>query len=264
MEREAAVTLCEQVYDYLAEAIREGLFPPGTQIDSESDLMKRFGFSRVTVRNAISRLVQEGLLVRRQGKGTFVVSPRVEYRLGELYGTAELLASHGLIPRMKVLNQAIVQPDPDVRAALQLGDDGKVLRIERQDLAGDIPVAFAVIHLPEWLGRQLEVDEFSREPLYRLLWRKTRIFVDRAHQTLRATKADFQVATFLSISPGDPIILGQRTTYASDGRPVESATTYYRSEVLYFSVALKRSRPAQDLEPVVSLRAQLNAGVLDR
>jgi len=264
MEREATLTLYEKVGDYLAEGIREGLFPPGTQIESESDLMKRFGFSRVTVRNAISRLVQEGLLIPRQGKGTFVASPRLEYRLGELYGTPELVASQGLMPRMKVLNHAFVQPDPDVRVALQLGDGGKVLRIERQDLAGDIPVAFAVIHLPEWLGRQFEPDEFTREPLYRLLWRKTGIFVDRAHQTLRAMKADFHVTTLLSIPLGDPIILGQRTTYASDGRPVESATAYYRSEVLYFSVQLKRSRPGQDLEPVVSLRAQLNTSVLDR
>lgn len=261
----SVLTLYEEIYNHIREGIQEGLFAPGMKVESESALMKRFGVSRVTVRSAISRLVHDGLVVRRQGKGTFVVSPRFEYHLfGELQGTAEILARQGVEPRMKVLSHAIVKPDPTVQAALELGADENVLRIERQDLAGDIPVAFAMIHLPEWLGGQLTPEDVAREQLYRLLWQKHSLFVDRAYQTFRAAKSDFKVATILSIPVGAPVIVAQRTNFSSDGRPVESANVFYRSEILFFSVNLKRSRPSEDLRQTTSLKAQLSMDALSR
>jgi len=214
---------------------------PDAPIPSERELMARYNVSRMTVREAIGKLVGEGRLYRVRGKGTFVAPPRVDSML-ELTSFTEDMRRRGLEPSTVVLRSVEAVPPEPVRQALGLTATQSAYRIERLRIADGVPMAlesgwYDAESAPGLLDRDLSGS------LYSILARSYGIVIDAATQVMRSEIADAQTARVLGVAVGAPLLVLERTSTA-DGRPVEHVRSAYRGDRYQVHVNLARASDA--------------------
>ncbi|GAB2483479.1 GntR family transcriptional regulator [Luteococcus sediminum] len=214
-----------QVREILKRRIEDELHA-GDALASERQLVTELGVSRVTVRQAIADLVEEGRLERTQGKGTYVTGPRVNSRL-HLMSFSREMRSRGLQPRTQVLSAVCEPADEHVAEVLEVEPGSDVVRLERLRLADDTPMAHEVgwypCHLfPDLLDHRLNT-------VYDLMASRYGIVASRGEQTVRAEAADAHRARILGIARRAPLLVQERLTYA-DEVVVEYATSWYRGD----------------------------------
>jgi GntR family transcriptional regulator len=229
-----------QVEDALTERIASGALPAGHQLPSEESLVSEFNVSRTTIRTTIQNLVRQGLVEIRRGKGTFVAQPRITQELTELTGFVEDMQIHGRHATARLLDKKIVPASEAVarQLALPLGTD--VVQILRVRLADGVPLSFDETYLPEELGRKVMADNLVTEPIFSLLEQRYNTPLLEAEYQLEASIADAAVAMALSVSPGSPIFLIERTSYSVGHRPVDYEKLHYRGDHIRFKTRLMR------------------------
>jgi GntR family transcriptional regulator len=169
--------LYHQLERVLMERIAAGHYRDG--LPGELDLVAEFGVSRGTVRQALDRLTRSGLIVRHQGRGSFLVSGPLEYPLGRFYRFAHDMSELGIRESSRVLARRPVRTPAAVGRALGLPRNARSLRIIRLRLAGDRPLLLETSHIPEALAGPLQFADLSQGSIYDLLeqagWRVTRV-----------------------------------------------------------------------------------------
>ncbi len=214
--------LYRQIKSLLVQRLRQGEWKPGEVIPSEHELAARFQVSQGTVRKAVDELAAENLLVRRQGKGTFVAThhePRAQFRFLRLApdeGELEPAQSAFLDCRR-------CRAPADVARQLQLRASEQVVYIRRVLRMGEAPVVVDDIWLPAALFRGLTAERLGqyRGPLYGLFETEFGTRMIRADERIRAVPAADDIAALLSVAPGTPLLLVDRVTYTYEDRPVE-------------------------------------------
>lgn len=231
-----------QIANIIKNQIAHGELGPGTALGSNNELAERYKVSRVTVRQALKILNDKGFVISHQGKGTYVAPTRVEDNLNSLLSLAETINASGLETRVKVIDFALVKPPSDVRDFFRIENDAEtVMSIKRQHLIGDIPIAIAVIHIPRKLGEQITADEVEKSPLYKIFEEKLNIGIGEATQFIRASKADSDIAKFLQISKGSPVLTAERLAKSRDESPLEHIRFFYHSDRFQFRTNLWRA-----------------------
>lgn len=230
-----------QLKAMLREGIRAGAWRPGDLIPSERALSDRHGVSRMTARQSVTELVQEGMLYRKQGRGTFVAWPRIAQGLAALTSFTEEMEARGLRPGSRVLDQR-VRPATDAEAVrLQLRPGTSVCAVRRLRLADDAPLAVecAVLGFPgcEHLGRA----DLAGGSLYALLAARFGVIPHAAEQEIAAGRGDAETASLLGIAPGDPVLLLRRTAFTDRDHPFEYAESVYRADAYTFHTRLVRA-----------------------
>ena len=214
----------------LRRALESRKLPPGSPLPSERDLCEEFGLSRVTIRKAIDGLVDQGLLERRQGAGTFVMSDpateRVEKSFSRLSSFSEDMESRGRKPGSRWIDRSEGTVTPEEALALGLSPGSRVYRFRRIRYADGKTMAFEVATIPGWCLASIDDVESS---LYSALEHSGNRPV-RALQRVRAISFDEEQAQLLEITPGDPGLLIERRASAADGRIVEVTRSYYRGD----------------------------------
>lgn len=152
-----------QVLDDLRQRLDAGEFAEAFPTDIE--LIRDYRVSRHTVREAVRRLQDEGIVVRERGRGTFVRTPAIEQRTGALYSLFRSLEARGIEQRSHVLDLAEVS-DPEVAARFGLPPDTNLVRLERLRCADDVPLAHDVAWIPSSIGRPLLDVDFTHTALY--------------------------------------------------------------------------------------------------
>lgn len=228
-----------QLREILRRTVERDL-PPGSPIPSERELAERYGVSRLTVRSAIGRLVDEGLLARVRGKGTFTAARRMELQLYLMSFTAEI-RRRGLEPTTEVLATATRRPPATTANALRLGEREPAYRLHRLRRADGVPLAvergwYRAAVLPGLLDLDLT------QSLYAQLAARYRIRLDRAWQTVWAESADHETARLLGIRAGGPLLVFRRVSSVR-GEPVEDMTSWYRGDHYQVTMQLDRSSP---------------------
>lgn len=214
--------LYRQIKELMIRALIAGEWGPGAAIPSESELATRFNVSQGTVRKAIDEMAAENLLVRRQGKGTFVASysdPRFFYRFLRLIpddGSIRQARSEPLSCRMAAATETAAR-------ALQINVGDSVIMIERLLRFDREPVVFDEIVLVAdmFAGLDLEALKNSERSLYSFFETQFGVRMIRAEERLRAVAADPKVAEVLEVEGGSPLLLVERVTYTYGDRPVE-------------------------------------------
>lgn len=235
-----ASPLYEQVKAALRERIATGVWPPGSPLPGERRLMDLFGVSRPTIRQAIADLVAEGLLQRRQGKGTFVTPHPPDARVGQLLGFAEELERVGLRPVIRVLRAEVGVPPDEARRDLGLERDQRALLVERVVSTADGPVFVDRTVIPEAIGRPLLA--FGLEgSVYRLLERLG-VRLRQGEERIAAVAAGPWEAEQLEVEPGTPVLRVHRITSGEDGKPVETSLAWYRSDRYELRLRMRRAR----------------------
>lgn len=237
LDRASPVPLYFQLAEQLTAAIADGQAHPGDLFENEVAMSERLGLSRPTVRRSIHHLVDQGLLVRRRGLGTFVASRRVHRRAskGSLY---EDLSMQGRSPSTKVLRHAL-EREPRAAEALDLDPETELLALERLRFADKEPLA--IMH--NWLPpRHSDISEDALESrsLYSLL-RDEGVGSVVAHQSVSARLPTAEEQELLEISSSLPVIAVTRTAFEPTGAPVEHAEHVYRSDGYTFDLVLEES-----------------------
>ncbi len=240
VERASVVPLYRQLASTLRHEIESGKFKPGAPLPPESELTRKFHISRITVRQALHLIASEGLIERKQGKGTFVRTPKIQQNLDTLQGFAELMEAHGHDQAMHVVAMGQVPADARVAQVLHLQKGQSVVRILRRHLLKDNPIAYAVIYLPWQLGQLFTAEQVSTTPIYTLLTLNAHVEIKRATQIIRALVADPETASLLGVRKGAPVMMIERTTYSSDEMPVEYILLFYRGDSYELAVELHR------------------------
>lgn len=199
-------------------------------IPSERELMAAHGVSRATVREAIGRLVEEGVLYRVHGSGTFVAGPRIQSTL-HLASFTQDMRRRGLEPSTILRSARLEVATAEVASALELteGDAASAWRVERLRLAGGVPMALEVAWYPPAVVPDLGSRDLTGS-LYALLADDYGVRIDRAEQTAWAEAADVALAEPLGVDAGAPLLVFRRTSATGEGRAVEHVTSWYRGD----------------------------------
>jgi len=214
--------LYKQIKRLLLESLRRGEWKPATAIPSELELASRFQVSQGTVRKAIDELAAENLLVRRQGKGTYVAThhePRSQYRF------LRLLADDGAVPvaHSRFVDCRRVRAPVEIAARLGLKAGAGVVFLRRLLRFASAPVVLDEIWLPARMFRGLSYELLAAYtgPLYGLFESEFGVPMIRADERLRAVAADERSAELLQVQAGSPLLLVERVSYTYGDRPVE-------------------------------------------
>jgi len=218
-----------QIHNQLRTMIQEGHWKVGDRIPSERDLAVQFDVSRMTVRQAVQTLVEEGVLERRVGAGTFVSAEKVQEKMSTFQSFTDIISQQGQVPSSKVVSYHVKPASNSEADKLQLEKNAKVLQMERIRYADDTPICLEVASIPYNMVSSLSKDQITQS-LYRTLENEKGISLLRAEQTVSATLASERVAELLDIKRGEAILLLRQVSYSKEDVPFEYVRTQYAGE----------------------------------
>lgn len=249
IDHDSPVPYYYQLEEWFREQLANGVLQPGQQVPSEAELCQAFRVSRTVVRQALDDLVNEGLLYRRKGKGTFVAKPKIrESLVQKLTGFYQDMVDRGFTPVTRVLEQTVVPASKLLAERLSIPTGEQVIKIDRLRFINNEPLVFVTTYIPYAMCPGLLHEDLTNQSLYAVLEEKYGLEIVRGRRTLEAVAASEQDAALLEISPGAPIVLLKSVSYLRDGRPVEYYEAKHRGDRSQFEVELIRVRPGEKLE----------------
>jgi GntR family transcriptional regulator len=232
-----------QIRETIRRQVRGGeLVDASGRLLTEAELVKHFGVSRVTIRNAIRPLVEEGMFARERGRGTFLRSNKPENWVGRLMGFSETIRDAGYEPGARILHHGMTnRHDDTVRELLK---ERAVWQLKRVRLADDAPIAIEHAYYPPDIGLELEKRDLTSIIMYRVFENDLGLNIKEAAQTISATRADAFSADVLGVGVDSPLLSMQRLTMSVDGRALELLRSVYLPDYFQFTISLTRPRGA--------------------
>lgn len=240
--RNSPVPRYHQLKEILRERIRSGEWKPGDLIPSERELSETYRISRMTARQAITDLVNEGVFYREQGRGTFVTRNKITQQLLRLTGFTEDISARGQHPSTRVLAAEMAPADDFTAERLRIEPGSLIFCLQRLRLADGEPLAIEFSQLSFKGCERLMDEDLEQQSLYHLLESKYGLPLMEAEQELDAGLAGNEEADLLKISPGSSVLFTRRTTYTDRNQPIEYAKSVYCGNKYTFYTHLKRDQ----------------------
>lgn len=230
--------LYQQIKALILGSLRSGEWKPGEVIPSEVELAARFRVSQGTVRKAIDELAAENLLLRRQGKGTYVAThaeQQVQFRFLKLVPDSGARGSEGPAQR-DIIECRRVRASADVAKALALRCGDTVLQVRRVLSFGGAPAILEDIWLPATPFKGLTAETLStyKGPMYALFETEFNVRMVRAEEKIRAIAANETHADLLKVAVGNPLLSVERIAYTYQREPMELRKGYYRTDTHHY------------------------------
>ncbi len=239
--RNGPVPLYHQLQQAIRDRVAAGEWAPGDQIPTIRELCALYGVSRITVAQALSTLVQEGLLTSHQGKGVFVAVPKIEQGPVRLVSFTEEIARRGHTAVSRPLRMARALATADVAARLELSPGDPIVVLERLRLADGQPMGTQKAHLPERFFPGLADVAEPIDSLYRLLQERYGVVPTIATDTFEPISVDRATAALLEVRPGAPAFSVERVTRDQRSRLIEYVVSVLRGD--RYKVVLTLERP---------------------
>ncbi|MBP3037904.1 GntR family transcriptional regulator [Bacillaceae bacterium Marseille-Q3522] len=239
INKQSPVPIYYQLEEEIKEQIENGTLQEGDTIPSEREYAERYQISRMTVRQALTNLVNDGYLFREKGRGTFVRQQKVAQRLQGLKGFTEDMKERGLVPSSKLLSFQIQSGAPHICHQLKLAEASSVYEIKRVRLANKEPIALETTYIPVTLLKQMTTESITAS-IYEYAEEQLSLSIFEAEQQIEAATADKKEAAALQIKEGSPILLIYRKTFLENGVPFEFAKCAYRGDRYKFVHTLRR------------------------
>jgi len=230
-----------QLQNILLGKISAGEFAAGSRIPTEAALVKEYGISRITVRQALRALENEGLIRREPGRGTFVNEQDSFSGSLKFEGSLDELIFLGLNDSVEVLTIGTILALKADAEKLGLDEGAKIVRCTRLRIRQNQPYCHVTNDLPFEIGQKIRRADWKGS-VSRALEDKLNIPLREASQTVGASLADSTMARLLSCRIGAPLLSVDRIVYTDHGQPVERVRTHYRSDIFNFTMHLGRSR----------------------
>ena len=236
LDKNHPIPLYYQLVELLREQIQSGDLKPGDRLPSERELSEQVGISRMTVRQAVAFLSQDGTLVVRPGVGTFVAEPKLVHDTLDLLGFTEEMTRQGGTVSSRVLEQTLIMPPTYVAIELNMGSEEEAVRIIRLRLGEEMPLLLEISYVPSQLCPGLEKENLESQSLYGLFQKRYGLKLESTRQTMEATIAnDYEVQLF-GVEPGTAMILLEGLTYAEPELPIEYVKAIYRGDRFKFEL----------------------------
>jgi GntR family transcriptional regulator len=236
----SAIPLYSQVRERLRERIIDGTYEPESRLPAESEISAIFSVSRITVRQALADLQNEGLIVKVPGKGTFVAQARTSQDLAQLEGFGEAMARRGHTVLNRVVSHLTVPAEPHVATQLRIAGSAKASEIRRVRYVDDQPVSFEVAYLPPPLGDRLRSENLAERDIFAILETDYDLPLSHADVQIGAISADAALAKALSVAPGTALLRIERLTWTANGAPLAFEYLYVRGDVFQYTLRLPR------------------------
>jgi GntR family transcriptional regulator len=229
IDRSSPVPCYLQILQQLRDEVLA--LPAGALVASERDLARRFGVSRMTAREAVRILRQEGLIYHERGRGMFVVRRKLDlHERSGLAGFSAEMQQRGLSPRTRLLRFERVQARGEITQHLQLALGAPVYRIERLRLSDEVPMVHECTHVPLSVCPALYRYDLSRDALYRILREDFGLQLVRAAEELEAAAAGRTIARLFRLTASDPVLTIRRIVYGQGDIPIETTRSIYRAD----------------------------------
>ena len=229
-----------QVYSTVRDWIFQGSYKPGGRLPTEEELCRLFQVSRITTRKAVDMLVDEGLVVRQPGRGTFVVEDLADApvvgEMDQLLRKVERLGKTSRVTQSEVVE---VDADSETLKDLGLPPGSRVQKASHVRLMDKRPVGYVVTYIPASLKVRFDLNELNESPMLTLLERKG-VDIASADQVISATLADSRLASLLNMTVGAPLVHIRLVVFDSQRRPVERLVAWYRGDYYHHHVHLTR------------------------
>jgi GntR family transcriptional regulator len=230
--------LYQQIKSLILQSLQSGEWKPGEAIPSEMDLAARFRVSQGTVRKAIDELASENLVVRRQGKGTFVAThaeQQVQYRFLKLMPDSGDVGSEGPAQRL-VLDCKRVRASADVARSLALRAGDPIVQVRRVLSFGGVPTILEDFWLPGNAFKGLSADQLTgyQGPTYAMFEVEFGVRMVRAEEKIRAVAADDLQAAILKVPQHTPLLSVERVAYTYNDVPMELRRGLYRTDTHHY------------------------------
>jgi GntR family transcriptional regulator len=222
--------LYQQIYQLLRQKILSGKWLPGDSLPSENDLMEQYQVSRATVRQALDELVSDGLVQRRQGKGTYVSPPTVEQGLVRIVSFTEDMQQRGFVPGTKLISAGLTPATKPLAEKLDIEVGEPVARIERLRLADGEPMSVEVSFLVHRYCPGILTQDYTAQSLRLMLEERYSIRITSARQTIQAIRAVTDMAALLAVEEKAPLLYIERLSYSEFDVPVEFLRLYHRGD----------------------------------
>lgn len=237
IDRNTPIPLYYQIAQHLRNDIREHSLRPGDLLGTEEEIQKAFQVSRATVRKALEELLEDGLVTRITGKGTYVAKPRLAVHLPALLSFSAEMKRLGMTPSSRVIEAAFVVPDEEVALNLMVEEEAQVFRLERIRYGDECPIMHAIDYLPTWVGLRPDMD--YRGSLYEIL-ENAGLPPEESLHTIEAATADLALANHLDVPLGSPLLRCRDIAFDAKGRPLVLGINVWRGDRYSYQVSLKR------------------------
>ena len=233
LQNESSSPLYHQLMQRIADDIEKGNYPVGSRIPPEHELEKTYEVSRVTVRRALAELTAEGLLERKQGKGTFVSTPRISQDLKSIHSFHDSCKKNGVRAGTRVIHVTEIKADATDIADLNLREGDRVVETLRVRSADGEPVALEKNHFST-VYSYLENENLNGS-LYNVL-RDYGVEPKQATHDISMTFATEAQAKLLNIEPGSPLMRLKEVVYDQKGRPLHNSVQLIRGDRFVFRI----------------------------
>lgn len=230
--------LYSQIYDILFSDITSGVYAVGDLIPSETELMATYGVSRATARKAMELLSNNGLIRKRRGKGSEVVSNLATSSLSRVSSYMKKSLTDTVVPVKRMVDALIVPCPTDVAETLGLEPGTPMYRLRRLRFAGDEPVYFEMnffesTFIPDAMGH-----DFSKKSLRAYLFTERGVKWSHALQEIYACSSDEEQSRLLGIKEGNPLLYIKRVNFDMSNTPRECVKAFFRSDLYHLEIGL--------------------------
>jgi GntR family transcriptional regulator len=237
------IPLYFQLEQIIKSKILTGEFILGDKIPTEKDLCQTYQVSSITARQAILNLVSEGLLVRKQGKGTFVregFTKIKNIKTLRLSGDLNNILPEGLKAQdVKLLDIVKIKAPQSVAKLLDLEEDKNVVQVRRTRNDNKIPVSYIKNYVRPEVGERIKREDLYLYPMLDILRNRLKIPLTGGIQYVEAIVADYDVASALSVNICSPILYLETVIFEKHKKPVEFVQTFYRPDQFRYTVELR-------------------------
>ncbi|MBM7558209.1 GntR family transcriptional regulator [Halanaerobacter jeridensis] len=242
VSKDNPLPLYHQLKEILSKKIKDEVLEPGDPIPTERELVDVHGISRMTARKAVMALVNEGLLYREQGRGTFVAEPepKMKHELSELTGFTEEMKEKGLETKTEIVDFDLEIASNDIRKHLELPTEiEQVIKVKRLRYVEKEPFSLETVWIPYDLVPDLTEEVLTGASLYEIFRKKYGHQLEEARQTVEPIMVTENEGELLTISSKALALLFRRTTYLKEERIIEYTKAIYRSDNFEHEVILK-------------------------
>lgn len=233
---ETRLALYDQVKNKIREKIEIGEWLEGQKIPSEKELCEMFNVSRITARKAVNDLQEENLLIKKQGKGTFVKKSQIDQSLQKFYSFCKELAKQGIEEKAEMLEFKITEPNYRIKRIMNISSDEEVFVIKRLRLLDGKPYAIEISYIPVKYTPELTMELVDKNGLYNSL-QAFGVKLERATEKFSAVNLRKEEAYYLNSDLNKAAIRLTRRTYHGDNM-VEYCSSIVRGDVFTYTVDL--------------------------
>ena len=238
IDRKSPVPLHVQVEELLRGIIADPQYASGRLLPNEVDLAKQLAISRTTIRQALNKLVYEGLLIRKKGVGTKVAGPSVSSKSNNWLSFSQEMQARGIPIKNFELHISWVLPDERVAHFFEISKTKKILKLERLRGKPEGPFVYFVSYFHPRVG--LTGEEDFKRPLYEIMEKDHLVIATLSQEEISAKAADKFIAAKLEVEQGSPILLRKRFVFDQGERPIEYNLGFYNADSFVYTVESRR------------------------